>query len=150
MVRRWLAASAALVCSTLYISGAFAVGTVDPVGKWQTGRGPLTIEKAADGSFTFVFEKFPGKMTGEIYSYGDGDLRMKGAWWDIETVKACGQESDGSKHWGGFDVTFHGPPTLDREVFGGIWTFCELSKPMPTDGTPQVTEGWSFSGQKVK
>ena len=104
----------------------------------------MTIEKPADGAFTISFEKFPGKVTGELYTIGgDGDLRMKGAWWDVETVKECPDESEGSKHWGGFDVTFHGPPNLDREVFGGVWTFCELIKPMPTDGTPQVTEGSS-------
>ena len=47
MVRRGLAAGAAFVCTT----AALAVGTVDPVGTWNTGRGPLTIEKAADGTF---------------------------------------------------------------------------------------------------
>ena len=146
MVKSWLAAGAALLWST----AAMAVGTVEPVGKWKTSNGPMTIEKAADGAFTLTFDEFPGKATGRLYSYGDDDLRMKGEWWDIGTVKECAEPSGGSKYWGGFDVTFHGPPTLDREVFGGIWTFCELIKPMPTDGSPQVTEGWSFSGDKVK
>jgi hypothetical protein len=145
MVRLWLAAGAALLCST----AALAVGTVEPVGKWQTSYGLMTIEKSADGAFALSFEEFPGKATGVLYGYGD-DLRMKGAWWDIDTVKECEEASQGSKHWGGFDVTFHGPPTLDREVFGGVWTFCALIKPMPTDGSPQVTEGLSFSGDKVK
>jgi hypothetical protein len=146
MVRLGLAAGAALLCST----AAFGVGTVEPVGKWQTSNGPMTITKAADGAFSLSFEKFPGKATGELYDYGDGDMRMKGAWWDIITAEECPEALEGSKHWGGFDVTFHGPPNLDREVVGGVWTFCELIKPMPTDGSPQVTEGWSFSGEKVK
>ena len=77
-------------------------------------------------------------------------MRMKGVWFDVETVKECPEASEGSKFWGGFDVAFHGPPVLDREVFQGIWTFCELIKPMPTPGNPQVTEGWSFSGEKAK
>src|SRR5690606_32423303 len=53
MVRLGLAAGAALLGST----AAFGGGTVDPVGTWNTGRGPMTIEKVADGSFTIAFEK---------------------------------------------------------------------------------------------
>jgi hypothetical protein len=147
MVRRGLAAIAVLLFST----AAFGVGTVEPVGKWRTSFGPMTIGKAADGTFSLSFEEYPGKATGEIYAWGggDGDMRMKGAWWDIIKDRECPDASEGSRHWGGFDVTFHGPPALDREVVGGVWTFCELIKPMPTDGSPQVTEGWSFSGEKV-
>ena len=148
MVRRGLAAGAALLLST----AAFAVGTVEPVGTWNTGRGARNIEKAAEGTVLLSFEEYPGKVTGEIYDRGEGgdDMRMKGVWFDIETVKECVQASEGSKFWGGFDVAFHGPPVLDREVFQGVWTFCEMIKSMPTDGTPQVTEGVSFSGEKVR
>jgi len=147
MLKAGFFGAAALLVST----GAFAVGTVEPVGRWETSNGPMTIEKLADGTLSLTLEKFPGKAIGELYTLGEGgDLRMKGRWWDVIKDRECPEASEGSKHWGGFDVTFHGPPTLDREVLGGVWTFCELVKPMPTDGTPQVTEGWSFSGQKVE
>jgi hypothetical protein len=142
MVRLGLAAGAALLCTTAALAG----GTVEPAGTWNTGRGPLTIAKAADGTFTLRFEQFPGRATGTLYDRGDGDMRMKGVWFDVETVEECAEASEGSTFWGGFDVAFHGPPALDRAVFQGVWTFCALIKPM-TDGM-QVAEGVSFSGEK--
>jgi hypothetical protein len=149
MVRLGLAAGAAFAWSMVSVTGAFGTGKVEPVGKWNTSIGPMTIQKTADGLFSLSFAEFPGTATGELYDLGDGDLRMKGVWRDIIKDKECAEASEGSKHWGGFDMTFHGPPNVDREAVNGIWTLCELIKPKPTAGM-QATEGMRFAGEKVR
>lgn len=132
-----------MIRSIIIAASVFAVGAAcaqeGPEGRWNTGQGPVTISRDAAG-YTLTFEQFPGKATATL----KGD-KLTGQWWDIAKVQPCETESDGSKHWGGFQVTFYGPPQVDRHVFQGIWTYCQL---VPEGDS--VVEGSGFSGERAE
>lgn len=132
-----LAAAGAVLLSC----AALAQEAVKVEGRWNTSNGPITISADGAGGYTIAFAQFPGKVTATL----KGD-KLTGQWWDVAQIQPCGTESEGTKSWGGFQVTFYGPPNIEKPAFQGIWTYCQIPPADPPEGGSSI-EGSNFAGE---
>lgn len=130
------------VAGILVAWSATADGPPSIAGRWKTTNGPITIAPDGAGRYTLAFDKLPGKVTATL----TGD-RLTGRWWNVATAQPCAAESEGTKNWGGFQVSFYGPPAIVKPAFQGIWTFCLVPPAEPQSG---VIEGTNFAGEKAE
>lgn len=93
----------------------------DIAGAWESNQGPMTITRAADGTYAVDFKLIKGTVTGSLASTPDGEV-FTGTWVrPAGEPTRCESEKDGSPFWGGFKITFYTP-----EIFQGSWFSCTL------------------------
>ena len=102
-----------------------AAKSAEIAGKWESNKGPMTIAKEANGSFSVTFAPAAGKTNGTL----DGNV-FQGTWARNDAPERCKSEKEGSPYWGGFKVNFYTP-----EIFQGYWYGCtdELKDGMAVD-----------------
>jgi len=129
-----------LLLAALAVTGHPATAA-DISGAWESNQGPITITKAADGTYAVDFKLIKGKVTGTLVTTDNGDV-FSGTWVrEAGEPERCKTDQDGSPFWGGFKVTFY--PEIPGAGFQGSWFACthELKSGM-------MVENWTGARAK--
>lgn len=87
------------------------------LGVWESDQGLMEL-RAVAGIVSGEYGSDEGRVVGEFT-----DARtFEGFWIERGSQKACGEEKDGSLHWGRLQFAFD---SAERNSFTATWSYCD-------------------------